>query len=142
MTKLAGRGVLYSDGDGGSYGVHNKFGNVLNKTAKPLSMSAKTDIHDIWMPESPVAAATASERFAAKYKKKYVSAVVCLTKDQDALRAFCDLPAKHWGHLCSAGPIESIVATVRRRTVRSKGYRSHSTTLAIVFKLITTPAGG
>ena len=34
--------------------------------------------------------------------------------------------------------IESVFATVRHRTVRTKGCLSHGTTLAMVFKLITT----
>ena len=38
----------------------------------------------------------------------------------------------------TTNPIESVFATVRHRTVRTKGCLSHGTTLAMVFKLITT----
>lgn len=34
-------------------------------------------------------------------------------------------------------PIESVFATVRHRTVRTKGCLSHKTALAMVFKLVT-----
>ena len=68
---------------------------------------------------------------------KYGEAVRCLTKDQEALLAFYDFPAEHWQHIRTTNPIESVFATVRHRTVRSKGCLSHKTALAMVFKLVT-----
>ncbi len=75
--------------------------------------------------------------FAAKYQAKYPKAVTCLTKDREALLAFYDFPAEHWQHIRTTNPIESVFATVRHRTVRSKGCLSHKTALAMVFKLVT-----
>ena len=49
--------------------------------------------------------------------------------------AFYDFPAEHWKHLRTTNPIESTFATVRHRTVRSKGCLSNKTALAMVFKL-------
>jgi transposase-like protein len=66
---------------------------------------------------------------------KYEKAVECLTKDRDALLAFYDFPAEHWKHLRTSNPVESTFATVRHRTVRSKGCLSNKTALAMVFKL-------
>ena len=71
--------------------------------------------------QSRVDATAALQRFAAKYEKKYPAAVACLTKDQDDLLAFYDLPAEHWVHLRTTNPIESVFATVRHRTIRAKG---------------------
>ena len=62
-------------------------------------------------------------------------AVECLIKDRDALLAFYDFPAEHWKHLRTTNPIESSFATVRHRTVRSKGCLSNKTALAMIFKL-------
>ena len=118
----------------------HKTGNVLNKLPKPLRKPAKADIHDIWMAEGRADAAAALDRFAAKYEKKYSDAVACLTKDQDALLAFYDLPAEHWVHLRTTNPIESVFATVRHRTIRTKGCLSHATAVAMVFKLIIAAA--
>ncbi len=73
--------------------------------------------------------------FADKYQAKYEPAVTCLTKDREALLAFYDFPAEHWQHLRTTNPIESIFATVRHRTVRTKGCLSHATALVMVFKL-------
>src|SRR5712672_2894696 len=54
----------------------------------------------------------------------------------DALLAFYDFPAEHWKHLRTTNPIESTFATVRHRTIRSKGCLSNRTALAMVFKLL------
>jgi len=50
--------------------------------------------------------------------------------------AFLDLPAEHWGHLRTSNPIESAFATVRHRTVRTKGALSQKTAKLMVFTLI------
>jgi hypothetical protein len=55
------------------------------------------------------------------YGAKYDKAVACLTKDRSALLPFYDFPAEHWKHLRLTNPIESTFATVRHRTIRSKG---------------------
>ena len=52
------------------------------------------------------------------------------------LLAFYDFPAEHWKHLRTSNPIESTFATVRHRTIRSKGCLSNRTALAMVFKLV------
>ena len=70
------------------------------------------------------------------YQAKYDKAADCLTKDRDALLAFYDFPAEHWKHLRTTNPIESTFATVRHRTIRSKGCLSNKTALAMVFKLV------
>ena len=49
--------------------------------------------------------------------------------------ALYDFPAEHWKHPRTTNPIESTFATVRHRTVRSKGCLSNKTALAMVFKL-------
>ena len=82
----------------------------------------------------------ALEGFATKYAKKYPKAVDCLTRDQDALLAFYDFPGEHWTHLRTTNPVESTFATVRHRTVRTKGCLSHKTARVMVFKLVTAAA--
>ena len=115
--------------------VH-KTANVLNKLPKSRQRNAKQDLHQIWMADNRKEAETALDTFAAKYQAKYGEAVRCLTKDQEALLAFYDFPAEHWQHIRTTNPIESVFATVRHRTVRSKGCLSHKTALAMVFKLV------
>ena len=71
---------------------------------------------------------------------KYEKAVACLTKDREALLAFYDFPAAHWDHLRTSNPIESVFATVRHRTVRTKGALSQKTAKLMVFKLVQAAA--
>ena len=51
-----------------------------------------------------------------------------------------DFPAEHWDHLRTSNPIESVFATVRHRTVRTKGALSTKTAKLMVFKLVTAAA--
>jgi transposase-like protein len=114
--------------------VH-KTANVLNRLPKSLQAKAKRALQDIWMAETRKAAETALDAFIETYGIKYEKAVECLTKDRDALFAFYDFPAEHWKHLRTTNPIESTFATVRHRTVRSRGCLSNKTALAMIFKL-------
>jgi putative transposase len=115
--------------------VH-KTANVLNKLPKSLHSKAKRALQEIWMAETKRDAVTALDAFAESYGTKYDKAVDCLTKDRDTLLAFYDFPAEHWKHLRTTNPIESTFATVRHRTIRSKGCLSNKTALAMVFKLV------
>ena len=48
--------------------------------------------------------------------------------------------AEHWDHLRTSNPIESVFATVRHRTVRTKGALSQDTARLMVFKLVMAAA--
>ena len=88
------------------------------------------------MAETSKDAEAAFDAFIAAYQLKYDKAAECLAKDRHALLAFYDFPAEHWKHLRTSNPIESTFATVRHRTIRSKGCLSNKTALAMVFKLV------
>ena len=60
--------------------------------------------------------------FSEKYRTKYEKAV------------------ERWDHLRTSNPIESVFATVRHRTVRSKGALSQDTARLMVFKLVMAAA--
>ena len=117
--------------------VH-KTANVLAKLPKSQHPKAKRALHEIWMAETKAAAEAAFGTFIDAYRVKYEKAAECLAKDRDALLAFYDFPAEHWKHLRTTNPIESTFATVRHRTIRSKGCLSNKTALAMVFKLVET----
>ena len=111
--------------------------NVLNKVAKSVQPAMKQDLREIWMAPDRASAEAAMGTFEKKYAAKYAKAVECLTKDREALLAFYDFPAEHWDHVRTTNPIESVFATVRHRTVRTKGALSQETAKLMVFKLIT-----
>jgi putative transposase len=114
--------------------VH-KTANVLNKLPKSQQPKAKRALQEIWMAETRNDAEAAFDAFVRTYAVKYAKAVDCLSKDRTTLLAFYDFPAEHWKHLRTSNPIESSFATVRHRTVRSKGCLSNKTALAMIFKL-------
>ena len=115
--------------------VH-KTANVLNKLPKSQQRKAKRALQEIWMAETKADAETAFDAFIESYQVKYDKAAECLKKDREALLAFYDFPAEHWKHLRTTNPIESTFATVRHRTIRSRGCLSNKTALAMVFKLV------
>ena len=115
--------------------VH-KVKNVLNCFPKQMAPAVKSDLNDIQHAASRKEAEDALDLFSEKYAIKYPKGVACLTKDKDAMLAFFDFPAEHWGHLRTSNPIESVFATVRHRTVRTKGALSQKTAKLMVFTLI------
>jgi putative transposase len=115
--------------------VH-KTANVLDKLPKSVQPAAKAGLREIWTAPDRATAETAIAVFTEKYGVKYEKAVTCLVKDRDALLTFYDFPAEHWDHLRTSNPIESVFATVRHRTVRSKGALSQDTARLMVFKLV------
>jgi putative transposase len=115
--------------------VH-KIANLLNKVPKSVQPGMKADLREVWAAPNRTAAETAIDTFMKKYGAKYAKAVACLTKDQKALLTFFDFPAEHWDHLRTANPIESVFATVRHRTVRTKGALSEKTAKLMVFTLV------
>jgi transposase-like protein len=114
--------------------VH-KTANVLNKMPKAVQPKAKSMLHDIWLAETRKEAEKAFDLFVVTFQAKYPKAVECLVKDRDVLLTFYDFPAEHWVHLRTTNPIESTFATVRLRTVRTKGCGSRTACLTMVFKL-------
>ena len=115
--------------------VH-KTSNVLDKLPKGVQPKAKAALHAIDEAESREAAEKAFDLFVATYEAKYPKAVECLTKDRGPLLTFYDFPAEHWRHIRTTDPIESTFATVRLRTVKTKGSGSRVACLTMVFKLM------
>lgn len=114
--------------------VH-KTANVLNKLPKRLQPGAKDKLHQIWMAPTKKQANEAFDHFIQTYEAKYPKATNCLAKDRDVLLTFYDFPAEHWVHLRTTNPIESLFATVRLRTRKTKGCGSRIATLTMVYKL-------
>jgi transposase-like protein len=113
----------------------HKTANVLNKLPKTIQPKAKAMLHDIWMAETKQAAERAFDLFLETFRAKYPGAATCLEKDRDVLLTFYDFPAEHWRHIRTTNPIESMFATVRLRTKKTKGAGSRVACLTMVFKL-------
>ena len=115
--------------------VH-KMANITGAMPKPLHEKAKAGLQDIWMAETKKEATAAFDLFVETYGVKYERAIKKLTKDRDVLLTFYDFPAEHWKHIRTTNPIESVFASVRNRTRKTKGCLSRKTALSMVFKLM------
>ena len=114
----------------------HKMSNVLNHFPKSMQPTVAAGLREISHADTRAAALEAIETFKEKYGVKYERGVACLTKDTKTLLAFYDFPAEHWDHLRTSNPIESVFATVRHRTVRTKGALSQRTAKLMVFTLV------
>lgn len=114
--------------------VH-KSANILDKMPKSIQPKAKEKIHDIYLAPTREEALVAYNAFISVYGKKFEKACECIIKDKDVLFTFYDFPAEHWVHIRSTNVIESVFATVRLRTDKTKGCGSRLATLTMVFKL-------
>ena len=103
---------------------------------KSVQAKAKGHLHDIWQAETRVDTEAAFDFFITTYGVKYDKAVGKLAKDRDVLLAFYDFPAEHWKHIRTTNPIESVFATVRNRTRKTKGCLNRKTALAMVYRLM------
>lgn len=114
----------------------HKTANVLGAMPKSLHEKAKADLQDIWMAATKKDANAAFDLFLEAYHLKYENAEGNLAKDCDELLAFYDSPAQYWKDIRSTNPIESVFATGRKRTRKTKGCLNRKTALAMVFRLM------
>jgi putative transposase len=115
--------------------VH-KTANVLDTMPTSVQPRAKTLIHDIYLAETEKRANIAFDHFCESYRDRYPKAVETLAKDRELLTSFYRFPAAQWKHIRSTNVIESVFATVRLRTYKTKGMGTRNATLAMAFKLI------
>jgi transposase-like protein len=114
--------------------VH-KTANVVAKLPKSSHSKAKGYLKNIYTAETRKQAEAAMDYFCELFEPKHPNAVTCLVKDKMELLAFYDFPAEHWVHLRTTNPIESLFATIRLRTKRTKGHGSAKAALSMAFKL-------
>lgn len=115
--------------------VH-KTANVLDKMPKSVQPKAKGMLHEIYLAPSRAEAEKAFDLFLRTYEAKYPKAADCLGKDRKELLVFYDFPAEHWMHLRTTNVIESVFATVRLRTEKTKGSGTRVACRTMVFKLM------
>jgi len=115
--------------------VH-KTANVLDKLPKGVQPKAKERLHEIYLAPSRAEAEKAFDLFVRTYEAKYPKATECLVKDRQELLVFYDFPAEHWLHVRTKNVIESVFATVRLRTEKTKGSGTRVACLTMVFKLM------
>ena len=113
-----------------------KTATVLDKLPKSVPPKAKEVLHEIYLAPSRAEAEKAFDLFLRTYEAKYPKATECLAKDRTELLRFDDFPAEHWMHLRTTNVIESVFATVRLRTEKTKGSGTRVACLTMVFQLM------
>jgi putative transposase len=121
--------------------VH-KTANVLDKLPKSQQPRAKQMLHGIYQAETRVEAEGAFDLFLRTFEAKHPKVTDCLAKDREELLTFYDFPAEHWIHLRTTNPIESVLATVRLRTYKTKGCGTALACETMVFKLMESASKG
>lgn len=71
----------------------HKTSNVLSKLPKSMAPAVTSDLQNIHHAETKAAALVAIKVVTEKYEVKYGPAVVCLTRDAEAMLTFFDFPA-------------------------------------------------
>jgi putative transposase len=115
--------------------VH-KTANVLDKLPKSVQPKAKEMLHDIYQAPSRAESEKAFDIFLETFATKHPKATDCLAKDREKLLAFYDFPAEHWRHIRTTNVIESVFASVRLRTAKTKGSGNREACLTMVYKLM------
>jgi putative transposase len=114
----------------------HKMQNVFSKLPDSLHTRAKKMLNEIFMSPTKMDANIAFDIFIEEFDAKYPKAVDCMRDHRQELLEFYNYPAEHWCHLRSTNIVESPFATVRLRTVKTKGCGSVMATLTMVFKLL------
>jgi transposase-like protein len=113
-----------------------KTANVLDKLPKRVQPKTKEMLHAIYLAPSRAEGEKAFDVFVRTFEAKYPKATERLAKDRAELLVFYDFPAEHWVHLRTTHVIESVFATGRLRTEKTKGSGRRVACLTMVFKLM------
>ena len=116
----------------------HKMENVLDKLPDNLQPQAKSKLRGMMHASHKRYAEKALRDFKSSFHEKYPKAVSCLENDWEELTAFYTFPPKHWRHLKTTNPIESIFSPLKGRLRATKGAGSERMAEAMAFKLLTT----
>lgn len=114
----------------------HKMGNILNKLPKRLHARAKELLKETMQADTLEDANKSKDNFVKEFEDKHHKAVECLSKDWEALTVYFNFPGKHWHHLRTTNPIESLFATVKLRSRVTKGAGSAKMAEVMTFKLM------
>jgi transposase-like protein len=111
---------------------------VLDKMPDSVQSEAKKHLHEIYQAPTRSTADSAFDKFLTLYEAKYLRATECLLKDRESTLTFYSFPAEHWQHIRSTNVIESMFATIRLRTYKTKGAGAMTAALTMLFKMAET----
>lgn len=114
--------------------VH-KMRNLLNALPKSRKKAALAILQEIKRAATKEESDRGFRQFADTFSDKYRKVVDALFADKEALQTYFGFPAAHWLNLQTTNPIESLFATVRLRTRKTRGMMTGQTMGALFFML-------
>jgi transposase-like protein len=115
--------------------VH-KMRNILDKVPTKAHDEVLEYLRLIYHAKSYNDAQRLKQEFMCRYRTLYPKAVKSLQEAGEALLTYFDFPKRHWVHLKTTNPIESLFATVRLRTRAARRIRTRLGTVCLVFHLL------
>lgn len=115
--------------------VH-KMRNVLDKVPKKVHDEVLEALRQMYRATSYEEALKFRAAFIRRYQHDYPKAVESLLEAGESLFTYMRFPQKHWVHLKTTNPIESLFSTVRLRTRAARRLRSRMGTVCLVFQLL------
>ena len=115
--------------------VH-KMRNVLDKVPKKAHDEVLEQLRLIYHATSYGEAQQHKREFIRRYRSLYPKAIQSLEEAGDALFTYFRFPQRHWIHLKTTNPIESLFATVRLRTQAARRMRSRMAAVCLVFQIL------
>ena len=115
--------------------VH-KMRNVLDKVPKKVHDEVLEALREMYRAKSYEHVLKLRAAFIRRYRQEYPKAVESLLEAGETLFTYMRFPEKHWVHLKTTNPIESLFATVRLRTRAARRLRTRLGTVCLVFQLL------
>jgi len=115
--------------------VH-KMRNILDKVPKKAHDEILERLRLMYRANSYKEAQILRRDFIRRYRLLYPKAVASLQEAGEALFTYFRFPRRHWIHLKTTNPIESLFATVRIRTQAARTMRSRLGALCLVFQIL------
>ena len=108
--------------------VH-KMRNILDKVPKKAHDEVLEDLRLMYNAKSYKEAQMFKREFIGLYRSIYPKAVQSLLEAGEALFTYFQFPERHWKHLKTTNPIESLFATARLRTAAARRMRTRTRSL-------------
>lgn len=115
--------------------VH-KMRNVLDKVPQKAHDEILEQLRLIYHAKSHKEALQLRKEFMRRYRALYPKAVQSLLEAGDALFTYFRFPQRHWIHLKTTNPIESLFATVKLRTNAARRMRTRVSTVCLIFQIL------
>lgn len=116
---------------------NHKIMNVLDKLPKLMQDEARKRLREIYQADTM----EKCKEWIRTYAEELIiegqnSAAETLVKDIDELTTFYNFPKKHWVHIKTNNPLESIFSGVKTRTKVVKRFRKRQNAKYMIFKII------